>query len=121
MARLLHHFFALLIVVAFKAVWTWALLHALPLAHRNSVTVNAPEYKAVVQEALLPLHIPNLKIIERDPFRHSFLLAVVMEGPSVASTLVLFFGALWIVRLLSKRDGSNQSLEPTAGRRDDQI
>jgi hypothetical protein len=120
MNRLLHYSVAFLIVVALKAVWTWALLSALPLVHRDSVTVNAPNYTAVVQEALLPLHIPDLKIVEREPLRPSFLLAVLMEGPSVASTLALFFAALWLVRRFSTKPArSNQPLEPTAGRRVD--
>jgi len=116
MTRLSHYIIAFIIAVGVKAVFGWAIFNVVPV-HRNSVTVNTPEYATEVRQALSPLGIPDLKITEREPVKHTFLLSVFVSAYSVASTLVLFFGALWVMRRSSfKPDRSNPSQERTAER-----
>ena len=110
---------AFIITVAIKSAYTSLLLTVAKL-RGDTISLNAHEHNAAAREALSSLHIPNLQIIEShfpppSVVGVSFLLTIT----EVASTLVIFFLALWFVRLITRpRKGSNPALQPTAGRSD---
>jgi hypothetical protein len=119
MKRFIPHSLAFIITVAAKGTYM-SLLFAVAKMRGDTISLNAHEHNAAAREALSALNIPNLQIVESHfPPPSAVLLSFLVAISEVTSVLVIFFLALWFVRLTMRQsDRSNQSLQPTAGRSD---
>jgi hypothetical protein len=119
MKRVIPYSLAFIITVAIKGTYT-SLLLAVAKLRGDTISLNAHEHNAAAREALSSLHIPNLQITESHfPPSSVVGLSFLLTITEVASTLVIFFLALWFVRLITRsNEGSNPGLQPTAGRSD---
>jgi hypothetical protein len=119
MRHFIPYSLAFIITTAVKGIYTFFIFCARQDAG-NTISLNAREHNAAAREALSSLHIPNLRIVESYfPWSSVFGFSFLITMSEVASTLVIFFLALWFVRLIVRQgEGSNQALQPTAGRSD---